>query len=338
MVSVILPVYNCEAYIKECVTSIFSQTEQNIEIIILDDASTDTTLHCVEELRSECPAGISLRIIRNETNCGVSASRSRGLKAAKGKYLYFIDGDDCITPDCFARLRKTSEQHCAEVCCGTHAEFHGTIHIENSKPQTAPPEFFSSNEEIMTAYCSRKFPVFIWNKLILRSFFLETDLHFEDLITNDEDQLWNFRLALRATTWVSCGAVTYYYRQDNPHSITSLSVRDRRLGNYFTVLDCMWAEVKSHDAGSTRQKKLIAQAILNFTKQILWHLELEPDANIRDRYAEFRRHNIMKSGNWVGRYLGFKYKCLSRGWALPYPASRIFNPCYLMNKKKERSH
>lgn len=94
MVSVIMPAYNCENYIEEAIRSVLNQ-EVPLELIIIDDNSTDKTEEKVKSFRE------NQRIIymRNESNLGVAASRNRGMEMAKGKYIAFLDSDDYWTPD-----------------------------------------------------------------------------------------------------------------------------------------------------------------------------------------------------------------------------------------------
>ena len=89
LVSVILPVYNCEKYIKEAVDSLLNQTYKNLEIIIIDDCSTDKTLDVLSEYKDQ-----RIKILENDENYGIVYSLNRGLDIAKGKYIARMDGDD----------------------------------------------------------------------------------------------------------------------------------------------------------------------------------------------------------------------------------------------------
>ena len=91
-VSVIVPVYNLEDYIERCVESIISQTYTNIEIILINDGSVDSSLEkCMEYAKKD-----NRIIVLDQKNKGVSAARNLGLDKATGKYVTFVDGDDCI--------------------------------------------------------------------------------------------------------------------------------------------------------------------------------------------------------------------------------------------------
>lgn len=106
LVSVIIPVYNGAAYIAEALESILNQTYENIEIIIIDDGSTDNSLDIVKGFRSD-----KIKIIVNECNIGLAATRNRGLKAAEGEYIALMDGDDVSFPNRLSAQVNLLEKH-----------------------------------------------------------------------------------------------------------------------------------------------------------------------------------------------------------------------------------
>ena len=111
-VSVVIPAYNVERYLKECLDSVISQTYHNLEIICVDDGSVDKTPEILAEYAS---ADKRIRVIRQE-NSGLSVSRNRGIEAAQGKYLYFLDSDDYILPDHFRKLISIMEKDDLDLC------------------------------------------------------------------------------------------------------------------------------------------------------------------------------------------------------------------------------
>ena len=88
LISVILPVYNVSEYLSKCLNSIISQSYDNLEIICVNDASSDNSLEIIEEYRQKDKR---IRIIKNEINVGAGESRNIGLKAANGEYVHFVD-------------------------------------------------------------------------------------------------------------------------------------------------------------------------------------------------------------------------------------------------------
>ena len=96
MISVIVPVYNVEDYLHVCLNSILNQTFQDFEIICIDDESTDSSSEILEYFASK---DSRIKILRNEGNIGLGPSRNRGIDAAKGKYIIFLDSDDWYSFD-----------------------------------------------------------------------------------------------------------------------------------------------------------------------------------------------------------------------------------------------
>lgn len=110
-VSVIVPVYNCEAYIERCLDSIVSQTLQPIEIIVIDDGSTDRTGFIIDGFAQK----YDNFVVVHQENGGVSAARNKGLALAKGEYIGFVDADDYAKPEMFEQLYTAAEEFDADI-------------------------------------------------------------------------------------------------------------------------------------------------------------------------------------------------------------------------------
>jgi glycosyltransferase involved in cell wall biosynthesis len=123
-ISVIMPVYNCELYIKEAVDSILNQTYINFEFLILDDASTDCTVSIIQEYNDP-----RIALIEKPINTGYTNSLNLGLQLAKGKYIARMDGDDISLPERFARQVAFLEANPAVILCGTWYSIIGSDRI-----------------------------------------------------------------------------------------------------------------------------------------------------------------------------------------------------------------
>ena len=111
-ISVIIPMYNMEKYIRYCLDCILYQTFDDYEVILIDDASTDKTYEICRQICENNPAVI---LLKNEVNKGQQYSRNRGLDVAKGKYVYFMDSDDEILPKAMSVFYKKAEEEQADV-------------------------------------------------------------------------------------------------------------------------------------------------------------------------------------------------------------------------------
>ena len=114
-VSIIVPVYNTEDFFQKCIDSIVHQSHKNIEIILVDDGSTDNSLQLCTDIQKKD----SRIVVINQKNRGVSAARNRGIECASGEYIGFVDSDDFITVDMYEKLLKAAYTYNADIAeCG----------------------------------------------------------------------------------------------------------------------------------------------------------------------------------------------------------------------------
>ncbi|MGM9600387.1 MAG: glycosyltransferase family 2 protein [Faecousia sp.] len=114
LISVIIPVYNVEKYLQRCLDSVIEQTYKNLEVILIDDGSTD---HSGEICDDYAAKDVRIHVIHQE-NQGVSAARNKGLDNVKGEYITFVDSDDYIVNDMIAELLRLSEEEHADIVIG----------------------------------------------------------------------------------------------------------------------------------------------------------------------------------------------------------------------------
>ena len=223
-VSVIVPAYNAEKYLGECLNSICEQSYQALEIIVIDDGSNDATASIIRNYTKR-----DLRIVPyyNE-NHGVSYSRNFGLEHCTGEYITFADADDMVAPDFVSQMVCDLE--------GTNADM-AVIGVAKSNAFT--PELFTSGkisvyeEPEILAQLFGQFQGFVWNKLYKKSLFQTNNLCLEQNVSVCEDLLFNVFYALHCKKVVyNCGH-KYFYRQvessasnrlDNPKWFDAMKV------------------------------------------------------------------------------------------------------------------
>ena len=111
-VTIVIPVYQVEDYIESCLISVANQTYSGeIECVVVDDCGADSSWQIVENFISEYNGKIDFKLIRHTENKGLSAARNTGIDHASGEYIYFLDSDDEITPECIERLVKPLENY-----------------------------------------------------------------------------------------------------------------------------------------------------------------------------------------------------------------------------------
>ncbi|MBU8785630.1 MULTISPECIES: glycosyltransferase family 2 protein [Bacillus] len=208
-VSLLVAVYNTEAFLLNCLQSLISQTLKNIEIIIVNDGSTDGSQKIIDHFARKDGR---IKTIQQE-NQGLGAVRNKGIEAAEGEYLAFIDSDDWIEPDyCRAMYEKAKAEEADLVICDYAVDIQDTgktIFPEIGKRYAGKPK-----DAYITDLLKGKVSGFSWNKLYRRSLIEEHRLAFplRDELENIEDQYFSFRCLFFANTAAFVTKPLYHYR------------------------------------------------------------------------------------------------------------------------------
>lgn len=201
-ISIIIPVYNAEDFIFECYNSIKNQTYKDLEVIFINDCSTDSSYSKLIDLQELYR---NIKIINNKINKGAAFSRNEGIKIAKGEYIYFMDVDDIITPNCIELLANTVIQYNnPDIICSNF------ISEEYKYNNTKETKYLHNNDEIRKSYFNHEIYEMPWNKLINTNYVITNSLFFEDIY--HEDTPWSFAIALTANSMVLLPHKTYNYR------------------------------------------------------------------------------------------------------------------------------
>ena len=201
LISVIVPVYNCGAYLPQCIESILAQTYKNLQIILIDDGATDNSGKICDDYAKK---DTRIEVI-HQKNAGVSQARNAGLKIAKGKYIGFVDGDDYISPGMYDYLYALNKEYNTAM---SFCNFYILTEIsEEQKPLIPSNSVLTANEALSLSVQQ----LFIWNKLFSADLF--KGLAFPKDISYGEDMFILLELFKRA------GKIAYgiqpccYYRQ-----------------------------------------------------------------------------------------------------------------------------
>lgn len=232
-VSIIIPVYNVAFYVEECINSVLSQTYKELEIVIVDDCGTDNSMELIEKTLagSDC----DVIVLRHPCNQGLSAARNTGIKHATGDYIYFLDSDDYLAPNCIESLVRMAEKYPeAEMVQGSAVRMPAYQPTKNISVQTEK-EFYRGRNQLKRMILLEKFPTTAWNKLIKRTWLLGNKLFFCPGIVF-EDIHWNYFVAKHVTAIAFCREVTYFYRY-NPTSIMATKRLELEKSVEFIVKD-----------------------------------------------------------------------------------------------------
>ena len=212
-ISVIVPVYNTELYIEKCLDSILCQTHTNLEVLAVDDGSTDNSGTVCDEYAKRDGR---VRVL-HKPNGGVSSARNFGLEHVTGKYVGFVDSDDRIEPELYARLYESAVNKKTQLAvCGFFKDHNG---VSTPMSNRAPvPDRAIPAKDVMLFVLKRDhylgFCGYLWNKLFLSQIIRNNDLRFAADINYGEDVLFLFEYILSK----NCGGVyvdkpLYHYNQ-----------------------------------------------------------------------------------------------------------------------------
>lgn len=177
MVTVIVPVYNIEKYLAQCLDSLFNQTHKNIEVILVNDGSTDNSINIINKYKEKN----SNLVYLEQDNKGVSEARNLALKHAKGEYVLYIDSDDYIEEDMIESLyNKAIETNSDIVICGHNEIYDDTVKGTDVKVLLDMKDnIIYSGVEVADMMLECKILGTLWNKLFKRELLINHEFYFE---------------------------------------------------------------------------------------------------------------------------------------------------------------
>lgn len=232
-VSIVIPIYNVEPYILECLQSVANQAfQEDLECILVDDCGSDGSVQVAEQFLKSYQGKIHFELIYHEKNGGLSAARNTGIRASHGEYLYFLDSDDTIKPNCIELLLHLAGKHKADLVIG----FYETGDDRMSQfDKIDYPEVVSDKGQIKKMLLNYDYlPVTAANRLIKRELFSEKQLYFKEGIIH-EDNYWTFFLAKHVNKLAICKDKVYNYRL-TPDSITNKVNRTKEMLAFKTMI------------------------------------------------------------------------------------------------------
>ena len=217
LISFIVPVYNCENYIERCINSILNQEYNNIEVIIIDDGSTDQSKKIVDNFEK-----IDKRIkVIHQQNSGVSVARNVGIDKANGKFITFIDSDDFIENNYASYLLGLIDGNDIQIST-TNAinKFFGKEE-KKKDPNFIDSKRYISRDEAIETLLYYNIDVYPFNKLFNKDFLNKYSLRFNNSLSYGED----FEFILKCFTYINKIVIgnekIYNYRENNPNSAMS---------------------------------------------------------------------------------------------------------------------
>ncbi len=246
-VSVIVPTYNNEKYLIRCLISLIKQTLKEIEIIVINDGSTDRTKELLDEFsKTDC----RIKVIHQE-NKKQGAARNEGLKIAEGEYIGYVDSDDWVDLDYFEKLYNTAKKYNSDIALATN------VRIGNGKTKkrlNIENEYFATSLQNKIDIGNQSKNPCPTNKIYKKSFLINNKINWQEGVFC-EDKLFTIKAIYYANGIVSVPNVNYYYYR-NPYSTVKI-------------------KEKNHLKKIKQDKENAKKLVLKFLK--------EKNANIRDK-------------------------------------------------------
>ncbi len=208
MVSVVVPAYNCSGFIRRCVDSLCRQSHSDLQIILVDDGSSDDTPKVCDEL-----ASVDDRIVViHKPNGGVSSARNAGILAATGEYVTFVDSDDYIDFDHIENLYNLMQKHTCDVAiCGYAVEDENSRTSGKRKACSCNEVCYDHDSAVCELLAGGAVGGYVWNKLYRKE--LLEGIEFDGSIKILEDLLFNYNVFKRVKSAAFCDCKSYHYIQ-----------------------------------------------------------------------------------------------------------------------------
>lgn len=278
-VSVIVPVYNVEKYIKRCLDSLIDQTLKEIEFIIVDDCGQDNSMKIVREYQKRDPR---IKILKNPSNIGVGPSRNRGIEAAKGEYLAFVDPDDWVSPNAYEALYKKAIADHADVA-------KGNVQVFDSEGKDITQEKKHFSNDVIKQRLSKGMPLFValksvhWAMIYSRQLIRNRSIQYGST-RSAQDGVFLLQVFLATSNISFCDEIVYHYcmRDDGLSTITSFNRHLAFLGSLKTRI-MLLNKRGSFDA-------YYYQYIIDYTKYILNDFKNYVEGKEREKQSEIEKY------------------------------------------------
>lgn len=222
-VSIIIPVFNSEKFITQCMESVLNQTMEDIEIIVVNDGSTDRSFEILTKLEEE----FDHMILLNQENRGQAKARNRAIEHATGDYLAFVDSDDFIEPNMVEQMYSGAIQNEVDIviCNWNRVDVTGRV-IEN-KDHSEYDQKIMTREEIVRLFLCHDHELvegFSFNKLIKRSILIENQITYPNMAYEDIPMI--FSILTKINTCLYLNQILYHYVQHQDSITHTKSIRN----------------------------------------------------------------------------------------------------------------
>lgn len=314
LVSIVIPVYKVEKFIVRCLQSVVNQSYKNIECILVNDVTPDSSMEIAQNFISKHP-DFDFKIINQPFNQGLSMARNAGMDLAKGKYIYFLDSDDEITDYAIDHLVKLAVETNAEMVLGQSVCINEEENWKrNYFPIKSEKDIIEGTKNIVWSFVNGKYPVMACDKLVRMDFLMEHRLYFvKDLFS--QDVLWSFQSMLKFEKIAFLREDTYLYYFHGASIIHNRG--EKHFGNWITIAEYMnraYLEEKN-----PYNKKLILENLIDFKASTLgmnWKAQQNEELWKRS-YKAYNQLSGLSFANYISSAYSTKLKKQDLFYRLP---------------------
>lgn len=326
LVSVIVPVYNVEQYVDECIASLVNQSYRNIEIILINDGSTDNSGEKCKEW--ECQDE-RIRYFE-QVNCGLSATRNRGMSISRGAYIAFVDSDDWVEKTYIEKMFDQIEKEKADLAICDYYKF----------DEMGKQQYVRCNSLINKCYSKEEYLLLsnptACNKMISKEFIDKHNIKFFDGLSEDTAIFTIFTLMSNKVTEVK--EPLYYYRKYRANSITASIENRKRYSQTYNKTILYWQTKETFE----RYKKILYKYFLKWSSNSLapciGKVDYDKYREIRLTFYEFLKKNFdFRENNSVAVWGGYNLSKIARLTSLfadPYLRLQFSSICALGTKER----
>lgn len=275
-VSVIVPVYNTEKYLKNCIDSLLKQNFEDYEIIVINDLSPGNAEEIIKSYNDK-----KIVYIKNKTNKGIGYNRNLGIKKAKGEYVCFIDSDDYVKEDFISKMYNYSKENNLDLCV---CDYVNVDEEGNKLKEFNLSDFCITNyEENNKILCEINLAP--WNKLYKKDMLVKNKIEFSETLKYEDLSF----VALSIKNSKKIGKINEQLNYYTIHNNSETTTRDKRVFDIFKQLDIVRNEYKS----GKYLDELTVSVLLNYTIQQRYQIDKDTQSKfIDDAFKYLNDNNI----------------------------------------------
>lgn len=264
-ISYIIPVYNIEKYLRQCVDSVLAQSLDDCEIILIDDGSEDGCPAICDSYAENYPDKI--KVIHKE-NGGPAVARNLGIDCAKGEFLFFIDSDDYLKDDKVGELYKIAKDNSADVLQTSYYslnEKNGEITVSSIPFDNETALSHEEMEREICSECKNRLIVFAWKNLYRREFLINNSIYFDESLKMIEDPPFNMQAYCAAEKFIAVDIPVYCYR------VRSGSLqRQKYISDYDLILQKQWKLKIKYYEQYCKTDKMFYDDLAEYTVRVMF--------------------------------------------------------------------